>query len=270
MAKNDLLKKYSDQHTNDFGNFAPKNNGASSSAGDGAKSGASNGASAGQSKANEAAQAVANQGKSVNASLSAAKKLSESAPVQGAKNTMMADLKASVTGEDPEQLEAEERQRSQDPMVSIGKSAAKKSMKKGMSAFNGQLSTAGLFGKAKNALGSLVHGAKVLGSKLFGGMNGIFGGLTVGISKAGAAVGAFFHTSATIGTVVVVSGSVAAASIPIIGGTGYFVNQLTQRTDGCIPNEYEEKLKSAQWKHYIIVLVVLGALMLLLWLIKGH
>ena len=246
MAKNDLLKKYSDQHTNDFGNFAPKNNGASSSAGDGAKSGASNGASAGQSKANEAAQAVANQGKSVNASLSAAKKLSESAPVQGAKNTMMADLKASVTGEDPEQLEAEERQRSQDPMVSIGKSAAKKSMKKGMSAFNGQLSTAGLFGKAKNALGSLVHGAKVLGSKLFGGMNGIFGGLTVGISKAGAAVGAFFHTSATIGTVVVVSGSVAAASIPIIGGTGYFVNQLTQRTDGCIPNEYEEKLNDDQ------------------------
>ncbi|MBQ1732147.1 MAG: hypothetical protein II037_08065, partial [Bacteroidales bacterium] len=27
--------------------------------------------------------------------------------------------------------------------------------------------------------------------------------------------------------------------------------------------EYEEKLKSAQWKHYIIVLVVLGALILL-------
>lgn len=34
--------------------------------------------------------------------------------------------------------------------------------------------------------------------------------------------------------------------------------------------EYEEKLKSAQWKHYIIVLVALGVLMLLLWLIKGH
>ena len=34
--------------------------------------------------------------------------------------------------------------------------------------------------------------------------------------------------------------------------------------------EFEKKLNRAKMKHYIIVIVVLGALMLLLWLIKGH
>ena len=45
----------------------------------------------------------------------------------------------------------------------------------------------------------------------------------------------------TVGTALVLSGTVATATIPVAGGIGYVASHYSQRTDGCIPAEYEEK-----------------------------
>lgn len=247
MAKNDLLKKYDNQHTNDFGNFAPKNGGASSSAESGAKSGGENSVS--QNNMDKMAKEALNktpQGKAINAGLEAKQKLNEANPVQNAKRAMKADLKASMTGEDPKRLEAEEKDKGTNPANGlkgiVAKKAAGTAAKGAASGAGKHMAAASLLGKAKSALGSLAHGAKALGAKVIGGLKSAFSTIGAGFAKAGAAVGAFFHTSATVGTVVVVSGTVAAASVPVAGGVGYMANTFTQRTDGCTPTEYVEEL----------------------------
>ena len=247
MARNDLLKNFSNQHTNDFGNFAPKDNGASSSAGNGAKNTPlkGQGSTGGQTPASTTTTNTPG-GMPGGGAKSVMHNINNIPGVKNATRDMKADVKASMTGEDPDEMEAEERRKSSDPLRSAAKSEGKKAVNKAMegSLFSpgNPTATAGLFNKARSSLGSLAHGVKVLGSKMVGGLQGalsMFGG---GIAKAGAAAGAFLHTSATVGTVVVVSGTLTAASIPVAGGIGYLTNSFTQKTDGCIPAEYEEEL----------------------------
>lgn len=244
----DLKKEYMSKQDHDFGAFAPKNNGPSSDMGGAKKGDASTGQGAkGQSE--NVAQGA--KGQSQNAANAAVNKTSEAANsaamkqglvnnylADNAKRTMKADLKASATGEDPEELEAEERQKSQNPAYAAGRNLAKKAA--GRSSM-GHGFMGPLLGRVRDAFGNIAYGAKTLGANLIGGFKGAATAVTATIGKAGVAVGGLLHTSATVGTVIVVSGTMAAASIPTVGGIGYFVNHYTQRTDGCIPDEYEEE-----------------------------
>ena len=63
--------------------------------------------------------------------------------------------------------------------------------------------------------------------------------MTAGTLKAGAAVGAALHVSATAGTAMVLAGVIGVTSIPVVGGTSYLTNRFTQKTDGCVPEEYD-------------------------------
>ena len=69
--------------------------------------------------------------------------------------------------------------------------------------------------------------------------------MTAGTLKAGAAVGAALHVSATAGTAMVLAGVIGVTSIPVVGGTSYLTNRFTQKTDGCVPEEYDEPRFSA-------------------------
>ena len=247
MANNDFLKNYSNQHNNDFGSFAPK--GADSS-----KSGAgkSKSFSGGNNSGNRNSINKTSQGKAENGSVTPKQKLDDINPLKGAKQGAKADIKASLTGGDRDQILQEEKDKDNDPKRKAAKSAGKHAARKGVKGAKGasskglaagkQLAAGNVAGNAHSGLGALVHAAKSLGGQLLGGAKGAVAAMTAGVTKAGAAVGGFLHVSATAGTALVLAGTVTAASIPVAGGIGYVSSHYMQRTDGCIPAEYEEKL----------------------------
>ena len=226
MANNDFLKNYSNQHNNDFGNFTPNKN-AFSDSDSGARSNSSSG------------------GQNVNArgrqnSLNPVKNIEE-----GAK----ADLKASITGGDRDQILEEDQQKdnlAKKGVKAAGKHAASKGAKgvasKGAATAGKKAVASAVAEKAHGGAGMLFHAAKSLGSNLIGGVKGFFGAMTAGIGKAGAAVGGALHVGATVGTAIVLSGTIAATTLPVVGGMGYVATRNMQQRDGCIPAEYEEKM----------------------------
>ena len=242
----DIKKEYMSKQDHNFGSFAPKDNGPSSDVGGAKKSDApvAQGAKGQSENATNATTDKVPQTSDVNVN-TVGQKLSSSPPVQNIKRDIKADLNASVTGEDPDEMEARERAKSRNPVYSTIQNAAKKTIDEagGGQVVNDLKQTAmkATLGRGRFSLGGAMHGLKAFGANVLGSMKGAFSVVSASVAKAGAVVGGLLHTSATVGTVVVVSTAVTAASIPVAGGVGYFVNQYTQKTDGCIPDEYEEE-----------------------------
>lgn len=254
MANNDFLKNYSNEHNNNFGSFAPKNAGGTSSNAGGAGKSKPAGINNGFNSAVQRAAGQTPQGKAVNAASGAKQKIDSMNPVKNAERGAKADIKSSITGQDRDQILQEQRDKDSDlknmGAKTAGRQAARKGAKslagkagggKGLGSLGKNVVAKGVMGKAHSGLGSLAHMAKGLGAKLFGGMKGMAASMTAGVAKAGAAVGGALNVSATVGTALVLSGTVATATIPVAGGIGYVSSHYSQRTDGCIPAEYEEK-----------------------------
>lgn len=252
MANNDFLKNYSNEHNNDFGSFAPKNTGGASSNAGGAGKGKSAGVNNASNSAAKKAIDKTPQGKTANAAIGAKQKLDDMNPIKSAERGAKADIKSSITGQDRDQILQEQKDKDSDPKRMAAKSAGKHGARKAAKGVAGKVSgnaggigknivAKGIAGKAHGGIGSLAKMAKGLGSKLFGGMKGMVTSMTAGITKAGAAVGGALNVSATVGTALVLSGTITAAAIPVAGGIGYVSSHYSQKTDGCIPAEYEEK-----------------------------
>ena len=254
MANNDFLKNYSNEHNNNFGSFAPKNAGGTSSNAGGAGKSKPAGVNNGSNSAVQRAAGQTPQGKAVNAASGAKQKIDSMNPVKNVGQGAKADIKSSITGQDRDQILQEQRDKDSDlknmGAKTAGKQAARKGAKslaskagggKGLGSLGKNVVAKGVMGKAHSGLGSLAHMAKGLGAKLFGGMKGMAASMTAGVAKAGAAVGGALNVSATVGTALVLSGTVVTATIPVAGGIGYVSSHYSQRTDGCIPAEYEEK-----------------------------
>ena len=251
---NKLAKEFSESNNHDFGSFTPKNAGNQDEY-NGAKGDVdkSNNASKNSNGPNNGKNANSHNGSSNTQSKNAT---SESAKSGGAKQQLndlnvankakqnaKADLKASVTGGDRNQILQEEKDKDNDPKNKVakaakGKAARKAAAKVGKSATSksalGKVG-AGIGGKATGGLGAV----KALGSGMVGALKGGAAALAAGVTKAGAVVAGFLNVSATVGTAIVLSGAVAAATIPTAGVIGYGVSHHVQRTDGCTPEEYD-------------------------------
>lgn len=220
MAGNDIKKDYIKNQNHDFGSFTPKNN---------------NGADFSESGARQKQPEPVSDAKKFASNIN---------PANNVKNSVKADLQSSATGEDPDKLR--EQYKEKDNSLSPGGIAKHALVKKGsgkLAAMAGKnVAKTMALGKLKAGLSALAKGVKTLGANIIAGAKGLLTSAAAGIAKAGAFVGGMLHTGATVGTVLVVSGTLAATSIPIVGGVGYFTNLATQRTDGCTPAEYQEQI----------------------------
>ena len=92
---------------------------------------------------------------------------------------------------------------------------------------------AGIANSVRRAFGSVVSTAK-----------GAAAATAAGVTKMGGLVGSALHVSSAVGTAIVLSGTVAVATIPTAGIIGYGVSHSTQQRDGCVPEEYEGEEQS--------------------------
>lgn len=261
---NKFAKDFSEGANHDFGSFTPKNapkkdmSGAKESKDSTDKSSGTNningnnannagGMGGGQKPTDTASQTALNQAPGTNAVSAdiSAQKIGNLPPVQDMKRGIKADLKATATGEDPEQLEEEERRKGQSS-TNVVTNALKKQAANNAGVEGGKVS----IGKAINnasggSIGSKFTGGlsalKSLGANAIGGLKGFFTTTMAGATKMGAIVGGALHVGTTAGTVIFLSTAVAAAAIPTVGGIGYAINEMTQRTDGCQPEEFDKQ-----------------------------
>ena len=231
---NDYKKDYINKSNNDFGSFAPKKEGASSDV-TGAKSDTTPKT---ETKPQTGSEGVG-QAKADNASIQ-----SGLDSVKGTVSDVKSDVVASVTGDDPGSIKDKYQQEGAKIANSVKNSdignVVKETVSDGMKEAGMKVPVTGLFGKAKAGLAAGVNGLKALGSGLVSSIKGAGAAMTAGTLKAGAAVGAALHVSATAGTAMVLAGVIGVTSIPVVGGASYLTNRFTQKTDDCVPEEYDE------------------------------
>ena len=259
---NKFAKDFSEGANHDFGSFTPKNipkkdmSGAKESSDKSSHEsgvGNNNTGTTSANGSNGTSQQINNTQSSLdkvsgNSTLNAngiASKVNNIPGVQNAKREMKADLESSVTGEDPDEVEARQREWSNSPAHAatnvIKNKAADSATVQGSKAAIGKAIAGGVGGRTgrnfKGGLGAL----KGLGANALGAVKSFFTTAGAGAMKVGAMVGSFLHVGTTAGTVIFLSTAVAAAGIPTAGVIGYGINQYTQRTDGCQPEEYDKQ-----------------------------
>lgn len=220
----DYRKEFEKNANNNFGSFTPKNEPKAD------KSGAKQPSSTASKQSNPVSEVKQAAGK-VN-------------PVNDVKNSVKADINAGVTGDDPDKLK-EQYENKDASAANVASKALKSKVAKGA----GIKGAKGIGGKlamssAKAGIGSKFTGAlsavKSFGANVLAGAKGVATAAAAGAAKAGAVVGGALHIGATAGTVLVISGTLIATSLPVVGGVSYMTNSFTQKTDGCTPEEYDQ------------------------------
>ena len=250
---NQFAKDFENNTNRDFGSFAPKQESAKelegakkegesvskkSSSPDFSNGKKSN--NSGSSNVSSSSGAKTESGKN---SIEAKKKLDNMNPAKNATQNAKADLKASLAGGDRDKILQDEKNKDSDPKNMAKKAARNKAVKSGGSKLSNLFGGKGLSNVAGAAGGKTtgaLAAAKSLGTGLVGGMKGAAAVVAATATKAGAVVASALNVSATVGTALVLSGTVALATVPTAGVIGYGVSHHTQRTDGCIPAEYDE------------------------------
>ena len=191
---NKFAKDFSNDANHDFGSFVPKEahskNEAEMSGAKGssdaqntnapANGGNVNGSSV--SNANNVSNEALNkmtQGKALNASLMAKQKLNDVSPINDIKQGIKADLKASATGEDPDAVLQEEKEKENDPSTIVAdklKNQANKVITNGVAPKSGGVTPGNKFTGAFGAL-------KGAGFNVIGRIKGAFSTIGLGIGK---------------------------------------------------------------------------------------
>ena len=276
---NKFAKDFENGTNRDFGSFTPKGEpakdmegakaeGGSTGSGSGSpdvlngkntgnKTNASNGsgnsggkATSSGSSGSESSKSASSQAesKSQNKGLEAKQKLDNANPVKKAEQGAKADIKSSLSGRDRNEVLQEQKDKDSDPK-NMAKSAAKhKAARHAGSKLGKAVGGKGL-GKVAGAAAGKTTGAltgiKGLGASMLGGIKGAGAAIAATATKAGAAVAGALNVSTAVGTALVLSGTVAAATIPTAGVIGYGVSHSTQQRDGCVPEEYDDDTGSS-------------------------
>ena len=250
---NKFAKEFSEENNRDFGSFTPKDNmnskvdevsGAKGDSGNvngkqqnnapSTQKGLDQSRNASMQKAQNSVSAGKQGGSSIN-------------PIEEAKTGVKSDLKASVTGQHPDDIKQEERDKNSGVKNTTTKVARHKAAKGLFSKLGGN-SAKTIAGKAGSSFGGKLTGGfgalKNMAGGAIGAVKSAAGAVGATAVKAGAAVGSALNVSATVGTALVLSGTIAAATIPTAGIIGYGMGHHTQRTDGCTPEEYDDPTAS--------------------------
>ena len=223
-------------------NKANASNGSGNSGGKARSSGGSSGSESSKSASSQA------ESKSQNKGLEAKQKLDDINPVKKAEQGAKADLKSSLSGGDRDEALQKEKQKDSDPKNMATKAVRGKAARSAGSKVGKAVGGKGL-GKVAGAAASKTTGAftgiKGLGASMLGGIKGAGAAIAATATKAGAAVAGALNVSTAVGTALVLSGTVAAATIPTAGVIGYGVSHSTQQRDGCVPEEYDDDTGSS-------------------------
>ena len=250
---NKFAKEFSEENNRDFGSFTPKDN--TNSKVDEVSGAKGNSGNVNGKQQNNAPSTQKGLDQSRNASMqkaqnsvSAGKQGGSSInPIEEAKTGVKSDLKASVTGQHPDDIKQEERDKNSGVKNTTAKVARHKAAK-GLSSKLGGNSAKTIAGKAGSSFGGKLTGGfgalKNMAGGAIGAVKSAAGAVGATAVKAGAAVGSALNVSATVGTALVLSGTIAAATIPTAGIIGYGMGHHTQRTDGCTPEEYDDPTAS--------------------------
>ena len=250
---NKFAKEFSEESNRDFGSFTPKDNTNSKVDEVSGAKGDSGNVNGKQQNNTQSTQKGLDQSRNISAqkaqnSVSAAKQGDSSInPIEEAKTGVKSDLKASVTGQHPDDIKQEERDKNSGVKNTTAKVARQKAAK-GLSSKLGGNSAKTIAGKAGSSFGGKLTGGfgalKNMAGGAIGAVKSAAGAVGATAVKAGAAVGSALNVSATVGTALVLSGTIAAATIPTAGIIGYGMGHHTQRTDGCTPEEYDDPTAS--------------------------
>ena len=272
---NKFAKDFENGTNRDFGSFTPKGEPAKDMEGAKAEGGSTgsgsgspdilNGKNTGNKTNNNSSNSSSSQnggkssnfnsqssqssdGKSQGKMAEAKQKLDNANPVKKAEQGAKADLKSSLSGRDRNEVLQEQKDKDSDPK-NMAKSAAKhKAARHAGSKLGKAVGGKGL-GKVAGAAAGKTTGAltglKGLGASMLGGIKGAGAAIAATATKAGAVVAGALNVSTAVGTALVLSGTVAAATIPTAGVIGYGVSHSTQQRDGCVPEEYDDDTGSS-------------------------
>ena len=272
---NKFAKDFENGTNRDFGSFTPKGEPAKDMEGAKAEGGSTgkgsgspdilNGKNTGNKTNNNSSNSSSSQnggkssnfnsqssqssdGKSQGKMAEAKQKLDNANPVKKAEQGAKADIKSSLSGRDRNEVLQEQKDKDSDPK-NMAKSAAKhKAARHAGSKLGKAVGGKGL-GKVAGAAAGKTTGAltgiKGLGASMLGGIKGVGAAIAATATKAGAAVAGALNVSTAVGTALVLSGTVAAATIPTAGVIGYGVSHSTQQRDGCVPEEYDDDTGSS-------------------------
>ena len=251
---NKFAKDFENDVNRDFGSFAPKTDpvketeGAKSDGTSKQGSGSSD-FSAGKSNSSAGKSAKTSSGTSSGSSESMGTASAKGSlnPAQNAASSIKADVKASMAGGDRDQILEDEKQKNSDPKNVAGKAARNKAIKSGGSKLGKALSGKGAAKAAGAGVGKAAGaftGIKGIGAGIVSGLKGAGAAVAATVTKAGAAVAGALNVSATVGTAIVLSGTLAATTIPTAGLIGYGVSHSIQQKDGCVPEEYDDPTAS--------------------------
>lgn len=250
---NKFAKEFSEESNRDFGSFTPKDNTNSKVDEVSGAKGDSGNVNGKQQNNTPSTQKGLDQSRNTSMqkaqnSVSAGKQGGSSInPIEEAKTGVKSDLKASVTGQHPDDIKQEERDKHSGVKNTTAKVARHKAAK-GLSSKLGGNSAKTIAGKAGSSFGGKLTGGfgalKNMAGGAIGAVKSAAGAVGATAVKAGAAVGSALNVSATVGTALVLSGTIAAATIPTAGIIGYGMGHHTQRTDGCTPEEYDDPTAS--------------------------
>ena len=272
---NKFAKDFENGTNRDFGSFTPKGEPAKDMEGAKAEGGSTgkgsgspdilNGKNTGNKTNNNSSNSSSSQnggkssnfnsqssqssdGKSQGKMAEAKQKLDNANPVKKAEQGAKADIKSSLSGRDRNEVLQEQKDKDSDPK-NMAKSAAKhKAARHAGSKLGKAVGGKGL-GKVAGAAAGKTTGAltgiKGLGASMLGGIKGAGAAIAATATKAGAAVAGALNVSTAVGTALVLSGTVAAATIPTAGVIGYGVSHSTQQRDGCVPEEYDDDTGSS-------------------------
>ena len=272
---NKFAKDFENGTNRDFGSFTPKGEPAKDMEGAKAEGGSTgsgsgspdilNGKNTGNKTNNNSSNSSSSQnggkssnfnsqssqssdGKSQGKMAEAKQKLDNANPVKKAEQGAKADLKSSLSGRDRNEVLQEQKDKDSDPK-NMAKSVAKhKAARHAGSKLGKAVGGKGL-GKVAGAAAGKTTGAltglKGLGASMLGGIKGAGAAIAATATKAGAVVAGALNVSTAVGTALVLSGTVAAATIPTAGVIGYGVSHSTQQRDGCVPEEYDDDTGSS-------------------------
>lgn len=207
-----------------------------------------NGGKSSSSSSFNSQSSQSSDGKSQGKMADAKQKLDNANPVKKAEQGAKADIKSSLSGRDRNEVLQEQKDKDSDPK-NMAKSAAKhKATRHAGSklgkAFGGK-GLGNVAGAAASKTTGALTGIKGLGASMLGGIKGAGAAIAATATKAGAAVAGALNVSTAVGTALVLSGTIAAATIPTAGVIGYGVSHYTQQRDGCVPEEYDDNTGSS-------------------------